>query len=224
MARPRPEDDRKTALVATEIGMLHQLRQVNEHTTFLPMNPKASCRFMKMITPDLLLRSSARGPRRGDVAADIADAARRAVERMIAIGSARRRRVRRPSTTSSSSAPAWPACRSPSGWLARPRGAGVSGRRRQHAVGPGRARRGHRRTTTRRPRAPTPRRRRRRLRRGRGSRRSSTRDPPRVADLVALGRALRPRRADGGLALTREGGHAPSPRRPRRRRRDAAPR
>ncbi len=36
--------------------MLHQLRKVNQHTNFLPMNAKASCRYMKMTTPELLLR------------------------------------------------------------------------------------------------------------------------------------------------------------------------
>ncbi len=75
-----------TALVATEIGMLHQLRQVNGHTRFLPMNPKASCRFMKMTTPELLLRCLREGRDEVDVPAEVAAPARRAVERMIAIG------------------------------------------------------------------------------------------------------------------------------------------
>jgi quinolinate synthase len=75
-----------TALVATEVGMLHQLRKVNSHTRFLPMNPKASCRFMKMTTPELLLRCLREGRDEVDVPAEIAARARRAVERMIAIG------------------------------------------------------------------------------------------------------------------------------------------
>jgi quinolinate synthase len=75
-----------TALVATEIGMLHQLRKVNQHTNFLPMNPKASCRFMKMTTPELLLRSLREGRDEVTVPADIAPAARRAVEKMITLG------------------------------------------------------------------------------------------------------------------------------------------
>ncbi len=75
-----------TVLVATEIGMLHQLRKVNDRATFLPMNPQASCRFMKMTTPDLLLRALREG--RDEVTVDpaVAARARRAVERMIAIG------------------------------------------------------------------------------------------------------------------------------------------
>jgi quinolinate synthase len=83
MARGLTSD---VALVATEIGMLHQLRRLNQHTTFLPMNPKASCRFMKMTTPELLLRCLREG--RDEVVIDepIASRARLAVERMVAVG------------------------------------------------------------------------------------------------------------------------------------------
>ncbi len=76
----------KTALVATEIGMLHQLRKVNQKTAFLPVNPKASCRFMKMITPDLLVRCLREGRDEIHLAPDVVERARRSVERMVAIG------------------------------------------------------------------------------------------------------------------------------------------
>jgi quinolinate synthase len=76
----------KTALVATEIGMLHQLRKVNQKTTFLPVNPKASCRFMKMITPDLLLQCLREGRDEIQLAPEVVERARRSVERMVAIG------------------------------------------------------------------------------------------------------------------------------------------
>ncbi|HEY3736051.1 MAG TPA: quinolinate synthase NadA [Jatrophihabitans sp.] len=76
----------RTVLVATEIGMLHQLRKVNDHTDFLPMNPQASCRYMKMITPELLLRCLREGRDVVDVPADVAEKARASVEKMIAIG------------------------------------------------------------------------------------------------------------------------------------------
>jgi quinolinate synthase len=75
-----------TALVATEIGMLHQLRKVNDHTAFLPMNPNASCKYMKMTTPQLLLRCLREGRDEIDVPTDIAARARLAVQRMVAIG------------------------------------------------------------------------------------------------------------------------------------------
>jgi quinolinate synthase len=77
------------ALVATEIGMLHQLRRLNQHTTFLAMNPKASCRYMKLTTPELLLRCLREG--RDEVVIDpaVAGRARLAVERMVAVGASR---------------------------------------------------------------------------------------------------------------------------------------
>jgi quinolinate synthase len=73
-------------LVATEIGMLHQLRQLNQRTTFLPMNPNASCRYMKMTTPELLLRCLREGRDEVTIDDNIAARARRAVERMISVG------------------------------------------------------------------------------------------------------------------------------------------
>jgi quinolinate synthase len=66
--------------------MLHQLRKVNQQTTFLPVNPKASCRFMKMITPDLLLQCLREGRDEIQLPADVVERARRSVERMVAIG------------------------------------------------------------------------------------------------------------------------------------------
>lgn len=75
-----------SVLVATEVGMLHQLRQANPRSTFLPMNPQASCRYMKMITPELLVRCLREGRDEVDVPEDVAERARRAVERMVAVG------------------------------------------------------------------------------------------------------------------------------------------
>jgi quinolinate synthase len=75
-----------TALVATEIGMLHQLRRLNAKVDFIAMNPQASCKFMKMITPERLVRCLREGRDEVDVPADVAVAARRSVERMVAIG------------------------------------------------------------------------------------------------------------------------------------------
>jgi quinolinate synthase len=73
-------------LVATEIGMLHQLQQLNSRTRFIPMNPQASCRYMKMITPEKLASCLRDGHDEVNVAPDVAERARRAVERMVAVG------------------------------------------------------------------------------------------------------------------------------------------
>ena len=73
-------------LVATETGMLHQLTKANPLTIFEPVNRAAVCKYMKMITPDKLLRSLCDGTYVVDVAPDIAERARQSVERMIAVG------------------------------------------------------------------------------------------------------------------------------------------
>jgi quinolinate synthase len=76
----------KKVLVATETGMLHQLRKVNVTTVFEPVNRAAVCKYMKMITPEKLENALLRGTDVVDVPRDIADRARLSVERMIAIG------------------------------------------------------------------------------------------------------------------------------------------
>ena len=75
-----------TVFVATEIGMLHQLRAANTETRFEPVNSRAECRYMKMITPEKLLRSLREGTTEVDVPRATADAARASVQRMIEIG------------------------------------------------------------------------------------------------------------------------------------------
>jgi quinolinate synthase len=74
-------------LVATETGMLHQLRQANPAVRWEPANPGAVCRFMKMTTPAALLRCLREGVTEVHVDPAVADRARRAVEAMIAAGS-----------------------------------------------------------------------------------------------------------------------------------------
>jgi len=73
-------------LVATEVGMLHQLRQVNNRSVFEAVNPRAVCPYMKMTTPEALLRCLREGSDEVLVDIDVAARARRAVEAMIAVG------------------------------------------------------------------------------------------------------------------------------------------
>jgi quinolinate synthase len=75
------------ALVATETGILHQLRNANPRARFEAVSPRAECRFMKMTTPDRLLNCLREGVYEIDVDEDIANRARSAVQRMISIGS-----------------------------------------------------------------------------------------------------------------------------------------
>ena len=73
-------------LVATETGMLHQLRKANPLVIFEPVNRAAVCKYMKMNTPEKLLEALRTGKDEVTVPRDIADKARLSVERMIAIG------------------------------------------------------------------------------------------------------------------------------------------
>jgi quinolinate synthase len=77
----------RTVLVATETGMLHQLRRANPAVRWEPVNPDAVCRYMKMTTPAALLRCLREGIAEVTVAPDVASRARRAVQAMIAAGS-----------------------------------------------------------------------------------------------------------------------------------------
>ncbi|OBI89786.1 quinolinate synthase NadA [Mycobacterium asiaticum] len=76
----------RKVLVATEVGMLHQLRRAAPEVDFQAVNDRASCKYMKMITPAALLRCLVEGADEVHVAPDVAAAGRRSVQRMIEIG------------------------------------------------------------------------------------------------------------------------------------------
>ena len=73
-------------LVATETGILHQLRTLAPRSRFEPLDETAVCRFMKTITPEALVRSLRDRVFEIEVPYEIAERARGAVERMIRIG------------------------------------------------------------------------------------------------------------------------------------------
>ena len=74
-----------TAIVATEIGMLHPLRQAAPDVDFVAANEAASCRFMKMITLPKLRDAIRDGVHEVRVPAAIAQRARVPIERMVSI-------------------------------------------------------------------------------------------------------------------------------------------
>jgi quinolinate synthase len=76
----------KSVLVATETGMLHQLRRANPAVSWEPVNENAECVYMKMTTRDVLLRCLREGTSEVTVDPDIARRAKRAVDAMIAVG------------------------------------------------------------------------------------------------------------------------------------------
>jgi quinolinate synthase len=73
-----------TVLVATETGMLHQLRQANPAVRWEPANERAVCRYMKMITLEKVARCLREVAPEVVVQPSVAARARRAVEAMIA--------------------------------------------------------------------------------------------------------------------------------------------
>jgi quinolinate synthase len=76
-----------TVLVATEIGMLHQLHRTAPQVEFIAVDPEASCQYMKMTTPQTLLDALRNRRTAVEVPVGVADRARSALEGMIAIGS-----------------------------------------------------------------------------------------------------------------------------------------
>ena len=75
----------RTAIVATETGMLHPLRQAAPDVEFIAANEAAHCRFMKMITLPKLRNALRDGVHEVKVPAEIAERARLPIERMVAI-------------------------------------------------------------------------------------------------------------------------------------------
>ncbi|MHB1569439.1 MAG: quinolinate synthase NadA [Solirubrobacteraceae bacterium] len=76
---------RVAAIVATETGMLHPLRMAAPDVDFIAANEAASCRFMKMITLPKLRDALREEVHEVKVPAAVADRARLAIERMVAI-------------------------------------------------------------------------------------------------------------------------------------------
>lgn len=85
MQRRAEATSAKQIIVATETGLLHKLRKENPSKEFIAANEAAVCRYMKTITPANLLTSLKQMEYEVDVPKDIADQARLALERMIAI-------------------------------------------------------------------------------------------------------------------------------------------
>ena len=73
-------------LVATETGILHRLEKEASGRSFFPVNRAAVCRYMKQITLEKVYRSLKDMQYPITVPPEIADRARLAIERMVAIG------------------------------------------------------------------------------------------------------------------------------------------
>lgn len=83
LAESRPVS---TFIVATEVGILHRMKQVTPYKTFIPADPEAVCPFMKTITLDRVRDSLCHDQYAVTVPEEIAGRARAALDRMVAIG------------------------------------------------------------------------------------------------------------------------------------------
>lgn len=75
----------KNFVVATETGILYKMRQQNPGKNFIPASEKAECQYMKMITLDKVYNALVQEKNQVVVPKEIADKARLAIERMLAI-------------------------------------------------------------------------------------------------------------------------------------------
>ncbi|HXG70612.1 MAG TPA: quinolinate synthase NadA [Gemmatimonadaceae bacterium] len=73
-------------IVATEVGILHRLRRENPTKTFHAANDAAVCAYMKVTTLPKVLNALRNMEHRITVPAAIAERARLAIERMVAVG------------------------------------------------------------------------------------------------------------------------------------------
>ena len=75
----------KSFVVATETGILYKMRQQNPDKTFIPASEKAECQYMKLITLKKVYDALAQEKNQVIVPKEIADKARLAIDRMLAI-------------------------------------------------------------------------------------------------------------------------------------------
>ena len=83
MVRHAKESPQTSFLVATETGILHTMQKQNPGKTFIPVARAAQCEFMKKITVEKILWSLQSLKHRITVPPDIAEKARRAIDRMV---------------------------------------------------------------------------------------------------------------------------------------------
>ena len=80
------ESETDTFIVATEVGILHRLRKAFPGKTFHAANERASCAYMKVTTLPKVIAALEQMQHRITVPTAVADRARLAIERMVAIG------------------------------------------------------------------------------------------------------------------------------------------
>jgi quinolinate synthase len=86
MIRKVSERPAQRFIVATETGIIHRMQQIAPQKQFIPADPEAVCAFMKTITLTGVRDSLALDRYHITVPPDIAARAKRAIDRMVALG------------------------------------------------------------------------------------------------------------------------------------------
>jgi quinolinate synthase len=86
MARRAQSSAASTFIVATEVGILHRMRQLAPEKEFVPADPKAVCQYMKTITLEGLRDALRDDQYHVTVPEDTRRAAMDALNRMVQIG------------------------------------------------------------------------------------------------------------------------------------------
>jgi quinolinate synthase len=85
MIRHTEKSDAAEFVVATEMGVIHRMRQAAPHKQFHPIDDEAVCRYMKMITLEKVLHSLREMRYVVQVPTEVAQRARSAIDRMLAL-------------------------------------------------------------------------------------------------------------------------------------------
>ncbi len=85
MVKRAVESPASTFIVATEVGVLHRMERFAPGKTFLPASRGAVCQYMKKITPEKIAASLERMAPRVSVDPAVAERARQAIDRMLAV-------------------------------------------------------------------------------------------------------------------------------------------
>ena len=85
MIRYARQPEFREFIVGTEMGIIHRLRKENPGKKFYPVSEQAVCPNMKLITLDKVLTTLEMETHLVTVPEDVAEGARRAIERMLAV-------------------------------------------------------------------------------------------------------------------------------------------
>lgn len=86
MVRTAKEGTAEKYIVATEVGIIHRLKQLAPEKTFIPADPDAVCAYMKSVTLESVAESLRKNQHVITVPKEMADRGLKAIYRMVSLG------------------------------------------------------------------------------------------------------------------------------------------